>query len=426
MSPPADRESGEPYRRSDTGPSEVGAEISFPQSDVVADLSRQALQGMEFERLLDETCRALGDLLEADYIGVFQLRPDREDLILRAGLAWPEAYIGEQTLSAIEGSQTEYTLETWKPTVVHDIREDDRFQRPQLMAQAGIVSGVTVVIPAPVDPWGVIGVHATRPHAFDEHDTTFLQAMAQVPSQAVTLRQINLENEQYQKSNKRLEQFAYAVSHDLQEPLRMVSSYLGLIETRYGQDLDEEARELIGHAIDGARRGHRMVESLLGYARVASETEELEPVDANAVMEDVRADLASRIAETDAEVTVDELPTVKADPDLLAQVFRNLLVNALIYHGDEPPRVHVSAERWEEGWRFSVRDEGIGIEPEHADEIFQVFTRFGEDDEVEDGGGPGWVWPSASSSSKVTTAASGSKANPARARRFTSRCPRPT
>ncbi len=374
-----DRESGEPYRRSETERGDVGNEITFPQSDAVADLSRLALQGLEFDRLLDETCLALGDLLEADYVGVFQLRPDREDLILRAGLKWPQAHIGEQTLTAIPGSQIEYTLETWKPTVVQDIREDDRFQRPELMAKAGIVSGVTVVIPAPVNPWGVIGVHATRPRAFSEHDTTFVQAMGHIPSEAVTLRRIEHEKNRYEKSNRRLEQFAYTVSHDLQEPLRMSASYLDLVKTRYGQDFDEEIHELIDHAIDGAHRGQQMVKSMLGYARVSSETEQLERVDANAVMEDVRADMAHRIAETNAEVTVDELPTVAADPRQLAQVFYNLVSNALTYHGEEPPRVHVSAERWNEGWRFSVRDEGIGIEPENADQIFEIFTQLDED-----------------------------------------------
>ncbi|NUB92493.1 PAS domain S-box protein [Haloterrigena sp. SYSU A121-1] len=179
-----------------------------------------------------------------------------------------------------------------------------------------------------------------------------------------------------EESNERLEQFAYAASHDLQEPLRMVSSYLRLIESRYADVLDEDGREFIDFAVDGAERMRDMIDGLLAYSRVERGGDPFEPVDLDGVLENVLEDLQVRIAETDAEITAEELPNVTGDRDQLRQLFQNLLENALEYSGDEPPRVHVSARRraGRDGrWEIAVRDEGIGIDPADADEIFEVF-----------------------------------------------------
>ncbi|WP_436923995.1 PAS domain S-box protein [Halosimplex amylolyticum] len=175
------------------------------------------------------------------------------------------------------------------------------------------------------------------------------------------------------ESNERLEQFAYAASHDLQEPLRMVSSYLQLIEQRYAADLDADGQEFIEFAVDGADRMRDMIEGLLQYSRVDTRGDQFEPVGLEAVFADVREDLQVRIDETDAEITVDGLPRVEGDGGQLRQVFQNLLDNAIEYSGTEPPRVHVSAERAGDRWEISVSDEGIGIDSEDADRVFEVF-----------------------------------------------------
>lgn len=200
-------------------------------------------------------------------------------------------------------------------------------------------------------------------------------------------RELEEVNRRLEASNERLDQFAYVLSHDLREPLRMVSKYLQLLENRYEDDLDEDAEEFIAFAVDGADRMQAMIDSLLEYSRISTRGNPMEPTDAEAVLNDVRRDLRFRIEETDATITADNLPTVHADPDQLAQVFRNLLTNALRHSGDEPPRVHVGVERMEEAWRFSVRDEGVGIDPAFQDQIFQLFEQIG--DEQEDTGESG-------------------------------------
>jgi signal transduction histidine kinase len=192
-------------------------------------------------------------------------------------------------------------------------------------------------------------------------------------------RELEETVEQLWTANERLEQFAYAASHDLQEPLRMVSSYLQLLENRYEDDLDEDAAEYIEFAVDGADRMRAMVESLLAYSRVTTRGDSFEPTDTRDVLAGAREDLQLRIEETDAEITVGDLPTITADPDQLAQVFRNLLDNAMKYSGEEPPRVHVSAERTGDDWLFAVADDGVGIEAEYHDRVFDVFERLGED-----------------------------------------------
>ncbi|ADB62820.1 PAS/PAC sensor signal transduction histidine kinase (plasmid) [Haloterrigena turkmenica DSM 5511] len=187
------------------------------------------------------------------------------------------------------------------------------------------------------------------------------------------------ERKEYQRkleeSNERLEQFAYAASHDLQEPLRMVTSYLQLLESRYADELDGDAAEFIEFAVDGAERMRKMIDGLLEYSRVETQGEPLEPIDLGEIVDDAIGNLQVKIEETGADITLDSLPQVRGDESQLQQVFQNLLSNALEYSGDEPPRVRISADRRGSRWKISVRDEGIGIEPEDQDQIFEVFQR---------------------------------------------------
>ncbi|ELY54108.1 multi-sensor signal transduction histidine kinase [Natronococcus amylolyticus DSM 10524] len=184
-------------------------------------------------------------------------------------------------------------------------------------------------------------------------------------------------------SNERLEQFAYAASHDLQEPLRMVTSYLRLIEDRYGDELDADGEEFLEYAVDGADRMREMIEGLLEYSRVDTRGDSFETVDLECVLEAVRSDIRVQIAESDAEITASPLPRVRGDSGQLRQLFQNLLSNAIKYSGDGPPRIDVSAERSRADgyWRVAVRDEGVGIDPEESERIFDVFQRLHGHDE---------------------------------------------
>jgi PAS domain S-box-containing protein len=177
-------------------------------------------------------------------------------------------------------------------------------------------------------------------------------------------------------SNKELEQFAYVTSHDLQEPLRMIAGYAQLIERRYRGRLDEDADEFIAFLVDGAKRMQAMIQDLLEYSRVERMGDPFGPVPMGEVLEDVRRNLGVALAETGGRIEVGEMPTVQADRSQILRLFQNLIGNALKYRSsDRAPLVTVSAEPGEQGWIFSVADNGIGIDPAYFDRIFLVFQR---------------------------------------------------
>ncbi|MGO9199845.1 MAG: sensor histidine kinase [Limisphaerales bacterium] len=178
-----------------------------------------------------------------------------------------------------------------------------------------------------------------------------------------------------ERSNQELEQFAYAASHDLQEPLRMVSSYTQLLARRYQGRLDADADEFIAFAVDGANRMQSLINDLLAFSRVGTRGREFEATDFAAALDEALANLAAAIRESGAVVTHDPLPTVMADRSQMVQLFQNLAGNAVKFHAGKPPRVHVSAVQTGNEWVFCVRDDGIGIDPRYAERIFNVFER---------------------------------------------------
>lgn len=189
------------------------------------------------------------------------------------------------------------------------------------------------------------------------------------------LQETTVSKTALERSNAELQQFAYVASHDLQEPLRMVSSYLQLLERRYKDRLDDDAREFIEYAVDGAYRMKTLIQDLLTYSRVTTRGKEFTKVDALKVFDQVVSNLQIAIEESDARVSHDALPTVKGDGTQLTQLFQNLISNAIKFHGDKAPRVHVSAQDRGDKWVFSVSDNGIGIDPEYRERIFRIFQR---------------------------------------------------
>ncbi|HJQ42262.1 MAG TPA: ATP-binding protein [Jatrophihabitantaceae bacterium] len=179
------------------------------------------------------------------------------------------------------------------------------------------------------------------------------------------------------RSNADLEQFAYVASHDLSEPLRKVANFCQLLERQYGPQLDDQARQYIGFAVDGARRMQALITDLLALSRVGRTTDSFVDVDSDAVLEEALEGFEDEIAKTGAGVGHSELPTVRADPALLLALFENLVGNALKYRGTDPPLIVVTAERHRDDnmVEFAVSDNGIGIDPQYAERIFAIFQR---------------------------------------------------
>jgi PAS domain S-box-containing protein len=183
-----------------------------------------------------------------------------------------------------------------------------------------------------------------------------------------------------ERSNVDLQQFAYVASHDLQEPLRAVSSYCQLIEKNYSNQLDERALRWLQFVVNGARRMQTLVRDLLTYARVDNKAESWITVDSDAVCKLAVENLSQAIKEAGAEVTISKLPIVWADGTQLEALFQNLIGNAVKFRGERPPRVTITAQRVEQEWRFAVRDNGIGIKPEFHERVFEIFKRLESQD----------------------------------------------
>jgi light-regulated signal transduction histidine kinase (bacteriophytochrome) len=172
-----------------------------------------------------------------------------------------------------------------------------------------------------------------------------------------------------ERSNSELEQFAYVASHDLQEPLRKVTSFCQMLQDRYGGQLDERADQYIDFAVDGARRMQQLINDLLAFSRVGRDPH--------------LADLGEAVGETGAEIVIGELPRLSVEPPLIRTVFQNLIGNALRFRGERSPVVRIEAERRDDDWLFTCTDNGIGIEPEYAERIFVIFQRLHPRDRYE-------------------------------------------
>ncbi|MCQ4165062.1 CHASE domain-containing protein [Tahibacter harae] len=205
--------------------------------------------------------------------------------------------------------------------------------------------------------------------------TNFTAILRDISRRRETEQMLETQREELARSNADLEQFAYVASHDLQEPLRMVASYVQLLARRYKGKLDQDADDFIGFAVDGALRMQRLIDDLLAYSRIATRAEPGREIAAAECVAAAQRNLAVRVRETGAVIEYGELPLLRMDPSQLAQLFQNLLGNALKFCTEGTPRVRISAEREDAFWHFRVADNGIGIDPQYAERIFVIFQR---------------------------------------------------
>jgi chemotaxis family two-component system sensor kinase Cph1 len=201
------------------------------------------------------------------------------------------------------------------------------------------------------------------------------------------IKEENLINK-LESSNKELEQFAYVSSHDLKEPLRMITSFLQLLQRRYANDLDEDANDFIDFAVEGAQRLNSMINDLLEYSRIGSKEIKFEYLQSEKILETVQINLKPFVEDTNARITHDPLPLIFANDQMMVQLFQNLIGNGIKYRGKADPEVHISAEYLDDEYIFSVKDNGIGIDPKHLERIFTIFQRLNSREEY-DGTGIG-------------------------------------
>jgi PAS domain S-box-containing protein len=322
-----------------------------------------------------------------------------------------------------------------EPVWIRDAGSEPNFPRSGAATHSGLHGGIGLPLVSGGETVGVFDFFSPQ---IQEPDHDLIHLMGTIGAQlggfiqrkqaedelAATAAELRVRATDLERSNADLEQFAYVASHDLSEPLRMVAGFVQLLRKRYEGRLDDEADEFIGYTVDGVNRMQALIDDLLAFSRVGRGDRELTDVDAGAAARRALDALSAPLAETGADVEIGELPTVRGDERELGQLFQNLISNALKFRGDDAPRVRVTADA-EDGaaeWRFAVADNGIGIEPRHAERIFKMFQRLHGRDAypgtgiglaickkiVEHHGGRIWVEPNADAGSvfKFTLATS--------------------
>jgi signal transduction histidine kinase len=268
-----------------------------------------------------------------------------------------ENLVNEEDISRINRSMQE--------TFEKDIPYESLYRTRPVNGRTKYISSKAVVIKDHGNPVSLTGV---------SFDVTILQTG--------TEKMVSRLNEELLRSNKELENFAYIASHDLQEPLRMVSSFTQLLSLQYGDKLDDNAKEYISFAVDGAKRMYDLLNGLLAYSRIETKGKEFNEVDLSGVLENILKNLSLKIQERNAVIKSDELPVVSADESQMISLFQNLIANSIKFSTNSP-RIYISSKSEQNFYLISVRDEGMGIEPQYFERIFLIFQRLMPRDQYE-------------------------------------------
>ena len=369
--------------------SEEAARRLAQENAIFAEIGRIISSTLNIDEVYDRFAAAVRRLIHFDRISICTI--DSEQQTVTVSWALGSVRLGRMpgdVFPLCQSDQREF-LQTRSSVFMQtenkrEIEERFPFLLPSF--QYGFRSFISVVLIAKDQVIGTLNLRSFKANAYTERDLKIVENIGFQISGAITNallfsarkraeEALKVTTQELARSNRDLEQFAYVASHDLQEPLRMVTSYVQLLAKRYKGKLDADADDFIHFAEDGAVRMWKLINDLLTYSRVGTHGKELEPTNCETALLQTLDNLKVAVEENQALVTHDALPTLTADNLQLIQLFQNLIGNAIKFRGDEPPRIHVSASRNGNGWIFSVRDNGIGIAPEYAKRIFIIFQR---------------------------------------------------
>ncbi len=359
------------------------------RSQILREITLKIRQSLQPQEILQTTVNEVQKLLHADRVLIFQMKADGSGTVVQETVmpGW-SAVLGQNIFDPCFGENFQEKYRQGRIGVIENIDQADvepcyaEFLK-QFDVKANLVVPIITTIRGEVTSsllWGLLIAHqCRRSRQWSSFEIDVLQQLANQFGIALDQAQL-LEQEIYQRqelarSNAELEQFAYVASHDLQEPLRMVTSYLQILERRYQDKLDANANEFISYAVDGASRMQKLINDLLSYSRVSTRGQSFELVNCSAILNNVLANLKVAIEESGAIITYDSLPQIMADATQLRQLFQNLIGNAIKFRNQLPPKIHIGAGQTDEKWLFSVRDNGIGIESEYIERIFTIFQR---------------------------------------------------
>ncbi len=345
------------------------------RADVSAAL---ALKDATLRQMLQGCCEAVVQRLDAAFARVWTLNPSTRVLELEASAGMYTHLDGPHARVPVGELKIGRIAQQGEPHLSNDVGTDPQVGDPAWARREGMVSFAGFPLKVGGEVKGVLALFSRN--TLEEETLAALGALADVVAQGLQRKQTEDELEAHAKelirSNAELEQFAYVASHDLQEPLRMVASYVQLLSRRYQGQLDADADDFIRFAVDGVTRMQELIHDLLSYSRVGTRGKDLAPVESQGAYDRAVKNLQRVIEETGAQVSAaGPLPRVIGDDGQLAQVLQNLIANAIKFRGKDVPSIQVSAEPEGPMWTFRVADNGIGIAPEYFERIFVIFQR---------------------------------------------------
>lgn len=366
------------------------------RSQLFAEITLKIRESLQIDEILQTTVTEVQKLLQADRVLIFQIEPDGSGTVVQEAVlpGWP-VILGRNIFDPCFKEEYIERYRQGRVSAMEDV-ETAHIQpcHREFLQQFAIKANLVVPILVREGIWGLLLAHqCAAPRRWNNFETELLKQLANqigiALSQAQLLEKESQQSQELARSNAELEQFAYVASHDLQEPLRMVTSYLQLLERRYKSQLDANADQFINYAVDGARRMQTLINDLLNYSRVSTRGQPFISVNCSVVLEQAIANLQIAIEDSKAIVTHDPLPEVMADATQLIQVFQNLIGNAIKFCRHQQPRIHIGVAKPDanpdgeslnvipsvDEWLFWVRDNGIGLESQYTERIFIIFQR---------------------------------------------------
>ncbi|MEH2135099.1 GAF domain-containing protein [Nostoc sp.] len=366
------------------------------RSQLFAEITLKIRESLQIDEILQTTVIEVQKLLQADRVLIFRLETDGSGTVIQEAVlpGWP-LILGENLNDKCFKEQYIERYRRGRVSAIEDI-EAAHIQpcHREFLQQFAVRANLIVPILVRDGIWGLLLAHqCAAPRKWNNFEMELLQQLANqigiALSQAQLLEKETQQSQELVRSNAELEQFAYVASHDLQEPLRMVTSYLQLLERRYKNKLDANADQFITYAVDGARRMQTLINDLLNYSRVTTRGQPFKLVDCDLILLSAIANLQIAIAESKAIVTHDSLPKVMADTTQLTQVFQNLIGNAIKFCQNQQPQIHIGVAKPNansdgeslnsipsvDEWLFWICDNGIGLESQYAERIFIIFQR---------------------------------------------------
>ncbi|MBW4540620.1 MAG: response regulator [Myxacorys chilensis ATA2-1-KO14] len=356
----------------------------YQRSQLFAEVTLEIRQSLNLDEILQTAVTEVQRILQADRVLIYQLWADGSGSgVAEEVLPGWSPVLGRKFPEEVFPIEYREQYRQGRVCNIPDVT-DQKEHVPscliEFVQQFQVKAKLVVPILIKSELWGLLIAHQCgAPRSWTSFEAELLQQLADQIGIAITqgqlLDQETRQRQELGRSNADLQQFAYIASHDLQEPLRMITSYLQLLERRYKDRLDENASEFIGYAVEGAARMKTLINDLLAYSRVGTHGKAFEHIDCTASVKQAIANLKLSIAENQATITWDELPEVVADSTQLTQLFQNLISNAIKFRSVVPPTIHISAISQAENWLFRVQDNGIGIEAQYADRVFVIFQR---------------------------------------------------